>query len=97
MYNDLALNQLQVNNVATGKKKGCGYCHRITGGDYGHWMAIDTSVAIDTESVAIKPQTDYWHWYEVATDTEGGRMTWVTWMLHPWPRAHAEFVDQALH
>ena len=25
-------------------------------GDYGHWMAIDT------ESVATKPQTDYWHW-----------------------------------
>jgi len=38
------------------KQKGRGYCHRITGGDYSHWMAIDT------ESVAIKPQTDYWHW-----------------------------------
>ena len=35
-------------------------CHRITGGGYGHCMK-------DTESVAIKPQTD--HWYRLYTWT----------------------------
>ena len=66
-----------------------GYCYRIIGGDYCHWMAIGT------ESVPIKSQTDYWHRSVAQWDTKllltlkmGGWPEHV--MLHLSTRARAD-------